>query len=74
MTQDIACGLIVSPKNIGKKDVFPRASAHGPRFDLAQAYVAQRKYAKSLEQYSRTFFRANPSESCWRLCRSSSTL
>src|SRR5450755_1918883 len=53
VAQCVSGGLIVPTENIGKKHVFPRSPAHRPRLNLAQADVAQRKYAERLEQHSR---------------------
>ena len=46
MTQRVAGGLVVAAKEIHVEDVFPRAPAHGPGFDLAQANVSQREDAQ----------------------------
>src|ERR1700721_769326 len=58
MPQGIAEGFIVAAEQVYKKYVFPGTAAHGPRFDLAQADVAQREYAKSFEERSGNIFYA----------------
>src|SRR6202035_2587593 len=56
MTQRVAGGLVVPAKEIHVEDVFPRAPAHGPGFDLAQANVSQRKTLSDLKGAPGTFF------------------
>src|ERR1700679_3142387 len=52
MPQGIARSLVIATEEVHIKDVFPRPSTHGPRLDLAQAYVAQAENTERFEQRS----------------------
>src|SRR5277367_3458205 len=49
----MASDFVISAKQIGIKNVFPRTPAHRPGFDLAQADLTQRKYTQRVEQRTR---------------------
>src|SRR5579864_8931449 len=53
MPQGIARRLIITPQEVHIENVLPWPPAHGPRLDLAQADVPQRKHAERLEQSPR---------------------
>ena len=50
MAEGVARGFVVAAQKIDIKNVFPRPAAHGARFDLTQADIAQREHAEGLEQ------------------------
>src|SRR5277367_5833387 len=50
VTQGIARRFVIAAQEIDIENIFPGPAAHGPRFDLAEADVAQRKHAQRLEQ------------------------
>jgi hypothetical protein len=52
MAEGVAGRFVVAAKEVNVEDVFPGASAHGARLDLAEADVAQGEDAKRLEQRS----------------------
>ena len=52
MAEGVAGGFVVAAKEVSVEDVFPGASAHGARLDLAEADVAQSEDAERLEQRS----------------------
>src|SRR6266446_370167 len=58
MPQSIARVFIVAAQQIHKKHVLPWTPTHGPRLDLAQTDVAERKHAERLEQYPRSILDA----------------
>src|SRR5271155_3712487 len=50
MAEGIAGGFVIATQEIHVEDVFPGASAHGARFDIAEADVAQSEDAERLEE------------------------
>ena len=50
--QSVAGSFVVATKQVDEKYVLPRASAHGARFDLAQADVAKGENAQGFEKRS----------------------
>src|SRR6266436_7199725 len=67
MSQGIARVFIVAAQQVHKKHVFPRTPTHGPRLDLAQTDVAERKHAERLEQYPRSVLHAERQRSLIRM-------
>src|SRR5882672_9559726 len=51
--QRVAGGFVVAAEQVHEEYVLPGASAHGTRFDLAEADVAESKDAKGLEEGAR---------------------
>src|SRR5574342_474450 len=50
VSQGVASRFVVAAQKVDVKDVFPRSTAHGARFDFAQADIAKRKYTERFEQ------------------------
>src|SRR5579872_5000544 len=53
MVQCIAGGLVVAAQEVNVKNILPRAAAHGPRLNLAQANIPQREHTERLEERPR---------------------
>src|SRR6266498_89661 len=48
--------FVVAAEEVGVKDIFPRAAAHGTRLDLAQADIAIGKNAQGFMKRARNIF------------------
>src|SRR5208283_1161759 len=53
MPQSVAGRFVVALQEVHEENVFPRTAAHGARFNLTEADIAQCKNAEGLEKDSR---------------------